>query len=541
MKEYTRIISFLYKNKIYNYYLDNKNKKFFTTSDIDGNEKYITIEEYIKLLSLFKKKYSLKNIEKNDYKKEIINEIELNNYQKSRKKRMIPKVIVSGVLMVLTPLVVYGALSNYKSSVEFNKVLEKNLKEVKNQSNDYNVTSETKIFNNTAENKIVKTTPEKEKETTKESTETELENNSELETEKEQYSNSQNDQLLNSTALKKYFLSDYIDKKIEVDTYIDNRDLSQRLSIYDMDYLDMALNTKKPTLDDFITVINNNKKIPKKFKSLVIDYVTQVYKKYPNIELRPFYKNLKNLEVEECDEIKMLETTLSADSVGCYVKKDDKIYVLEDKKYDKGTWDYQVIFHELSHCLRDVEYKDKDGNLIDVQFDGINYYDVPNSEAINSLFAVSLFDYEEKDIAYQFQSNAHKLMIESMDNYNLSDYVMHSMTYYISKLDEYNQDDNYAVKIMALMAAQFEDYHDEDFKAPQSEYYPIYDYISKMYLRKNINSNMSYDEARSVMDGMLDKLLFDVPEEYEIDKNHFYDYLNDYCNSIGIQQNNIKK
>ena len=38
---------------------------------------------------------------------------------------MIPKVIVSGVLMVLTPLVVYGALSNYKSSVEFNKVLEK--------------------------------------------------------------------------------------------------------------------------------------------------------------------------------------------------------------------------------------------------------------------------------------------------------------------------------------------------------------------------------------------------------------------------------
>lgn len=66
MKEYTRIISFLYKNKIYNYYLDNKNQKFFTTSDIDGNEKYITIEEYIKLLSLFKKKYSLKNIEKND-------------------------------------------------------------------------------------------------------------------------------------------------------------------------------------------------------------------------------------------------------------------------------------------------------------------------------------------------------------------------------------------------------------------------------------------------------------------------------------------
>ncbi len=35
-------------------------------------------------------------------------------------------------------------------------------------------------------------------------------------------------------------------------------------------------------------------------------------------------------------------------------------------------------------------------------------------------------------------------------------------------------------------------------------------------------------EAKEVMDQMLDRLLFDVPEEYHIDRDHFYTYLDDY-------------
>lgn len=33
-------------------------------------------------------------------------------------------------------------------------------------------------------------------------------------------------------------------------------------------------------------------------------------------------------------------------------------------------------------------------------------------ECLNSLFAISLFDYEETDIAYQFQSNMYQIMID---------------------------------------------------------------------------------------------------------------------------------
>lgn len=46
--------------------------------------------------------------------------------------------------------------------------------------------------------------------------------------------------------------------------------------------------------------------------------------------------------------------------------------------------------------------------------------------------------------------------------------------------------------------------------------------------RDNSNRLYIYDEAKEVMDQMLDRLLFDVPKEYHIDRDHFYTYLDDY-------------
>ena len=55
-----------------------------------------------------------------------------------------------------------------------------------------------------------------------------------------------------------------------------------------------------------------------------------------------------------------------------------------------------------------------------------------------------------------------------------------------------------------------------------------YDYISNIYLGKHLNAGMSLEKARGIMDEMLKKLLFDVPEEYHIDRDHFYKYLEKY-------------
>ena len=58
-----------------------------------------------------------------------------------------------------------------------------------------------------------------------------------------------------------------------------------------------------------------------------------------------------------------------------------------------------------------------------------------------------------------------------------------------------------------------------------------------MYYRKYLTSKMSYEEAKLVTDNLLDKILYDVPEEYNIDINYFYSYLDDYCKEIGISKN----
>ena len=477
MIEYNNILIFKYKGKIYNYYLDDKNRKFFTCINSNSDEEYIDIKEYIELLCLFSKKNEVMSIDSNDkFLFDNNNEYNTSN-KKQRKKKIIPKVIIGGSLAVITPIVLSSAISVYSSSHSFKEAYYNNL------SNSSTISSE---YNN-------------------------------------------------------YYTDGGVPDKLDVDTYIDNRDISKKLYVYDMDYVDMAIDFPKKDLDDFINVINNNSKISEKFKPIIIEYCRRLFEKYPNVELRPFYRNLQNLEIVECSEQELLNVSIDINSCGCYVKSEDKIYVIKGKDYKDGTWDYQIIYHELSHCLRDSQFTDKDGNDVSIQFTGLNYWDVPNSEAINSLFAVSLLDYDERNIAYQFQSNTHKILIECMDNYSLDDYVNHSLTYYAKKLDEYNDDDNYALTIFSLMNAQYEDYHNDSIEAPQSEYYPIYDYVSKIYFKKYINSNMTYDEAKQVYDGFLDKLLFDVPKEYNVDENHIYNYFNNYCSQIGINTNQIVK
>lgn len=400
------------------------------------------------------------------------------NSRNKKKKKIIPKVIIGGIAVSLTLskfLIVFSLLQNKINDDKYRK--------------DYNITSE--YDQNELSNYL-----------------------------------SFDDEDLNVTE------ENTEENNLEVDTYLESEWLNY-LYIYDMNYLDKALEYDNVTIDQVKEEIKNNNSISEKFKKYLYEYCDCLNEKYPNIELRVFYENLKTLEIVECDKSEMVFKTLSMDSYGCYVRTENKIYVLKDFEYEKGSWAYQVLFHEFSHCLRTGTWE-KNGTEIKVQIEGQNFDNVTTSEALNSLFAVSLFDYEEKDIAYQLQSNYHKILTENMDNYTLDDYVTHSESYYAKKLDEYNGDENYATVILELIQMQYDDYHDDSISIDQTEFYPIYDYIAKMYYKNNINSEMSYSDAKNVTEELIEKITFDVPEEYNIDTEHFFDYLDEYCASIGI-------
>ena len=324
----------------------------------------------------------------------------------------------------------------------------------------------------------------------------------------------------------------YVKDGSNVDTYLVS-DLVKFKYIYDMNYVDLVYEKKNVTVDDLIDVINSNNDIPDSFKPLLVEYCTSLCSHYKNIELRPFYENLKTLKVIECTKNELMLKSLNADSDGCYIRTENSIYIPEGNEYKKGTWPYQVIFHELSHCVR-THHTVIDGYQIRVDFEGLNYYNIINAEALNSLFAISLFDYKERDVAYQLQSNYHSVILECVDNYDLSDYINHSLSYYVNKLDEYNNEKGAAPVILELIELQYDDFHNKNITINQEEFYPIYDYISKMYFDKYLHEGMSYDEMRKIADDLVDKVMFDVPKDYNIDSNYFYKYFNNYVEKKGF-------
>lgn len=312
----------------------------------------------------------------------------------------------------------------------------------------------------------------------------------------------------------------------KIDTYLQS-DMLHYSYIYDMDYIGLVYDEMDISLEELNNVVDSNSNIPDSFKILIKEYCSQLCKNYTNIELRPFYENLKTLKVIECNQNELLLHTLSPTSSGCYVRSENVIYVPEKYTYQKGTWDYQVIFHELTHCAR-TQSKNIDGVDVKIQFQGLNYSNTVSEEALNSLLAVSILGYEEKDVAYQLQSNYHMVMLECLNNYDLSDYMNHSLTYFVSKLDEHNNEQGQAVIVLELIEMQYDDFHRQDIEISQEQFYRVYDYISKMYYDKYLYDGMPYDEMKAVCDELIGKITYDVPSEYNIDINHFYNYFDYY-------------
>jgi hypothetical protein len=181
----------------------------------------------------------------------------------------------------------------------------------------------------------------------------------------------------------------------------------------------------------------------------------------------------------------------------------------------------------MGHVMRLTQFEN-DGKTIRTKFSNSSGNILIVEEALNSLFTLRLYDENEMDIAYQFQSNMMELMVSSMDNYTYQDYIEHNITYFQDKLNEHNQND-LAIEMLHLMNLQYKDYHDNKIDVPQEQYYPLYDYIAKMYYDANIHEGMSRAEIEKIRDNFIYKLTYDVPAEYNVDIEHLHEYFNTYC------------
>lgn len=298
------------------------------------------------------------------------------------------------------------------------------------------------------------------------------------------------------------------------------------ISIYDAEGLGLFFDYDSVTPEQIKQVVRDNDGIGQRFKDLLYWYVDAITAKYPEADLRPLYYNLQTIEVVECTTHELLMESLSFDSYGCYKRADNKIYVNKDYEYEPGSWDFQVIIHEFSHAAR-IVLRNDNGDHLYIQ-PSSQRMEIPE-EALNSLFAVSLFDYEERDIAYQLQSNMFQVLIECLDGkYVLSDYLNHSLSYFAHVLDQHNGHNNYAMTLFQLIEEQRTDYFDDRYERDQEVYYPIYHYLCRMYLDRYAPADRDEETINRLVAELLEKVTFDVPEGYHIDTDEFYRFASTY-------------
>ena len=133
-----------------------------------------------------------------------------------------------------------------------------------------------------------------------------------------------------------------------------------------------------------------------------------------------------------------------------------------------------------------------------------------------------------------------EVMLESMDNYTMEDYINEDITYLIEKLNETNGD-KMAIEILNLLELKCRDTKDESFYIPQNYYYGLYDYVARMYYNKYITDDMSPEEIKQVKDNLVIRLTTDISPETEIDTAHFDDYIGEYCKERNINYTAPKK
>lgn len=481
MKEsFYKIVRFKYENCFY-ILLRNKDHKYFFVKEVLDKYTHVTDDEFHILHGIFSKRRGLSCIE--------------------GKWKLVPAVIVGGTVTFLTASTLLAWGIHKKVEAEYQDFLErsKNIavsqdvfpdfskEDIKGDIKDF-VSDFVEDFKNESDiesniNNFVF-----------ESSSNDIDDNIEFE-----------------------YAYEYEDDSFVVKT-IDQSDLLKYKYIYDFDYIDELFNYDNVTYNDFVNIIESNSNISKNMKPYVLEYVGLCYANSPEIDLRILYENMKTLKIIEADEHTIRTEALSVSALAVFLKKENTIYVNENNDYANDYWSYQILMHELTHAAK-CYYTTLNDYEVQVKTSFDYNFSIILEEALVSYYSVRIFDKEEKDIAYQLQSNYISLLMDCINDYKLQDIVEKDITYFISKIP--SNDISEVVKMFELLNVQYQDFYDDRIKVEQPEFYPLYDFMTDVYFSTHLNINMSYDECLEVYEYFIYSLTFDVPDEYDIDVDYF--------------------
>ena len=293
----------------------------------------------------------------------------------------------------------------------------------------------------------------------------------------------------------------------------------------------------KISIDDIKAVLKTNNKINQEYKDFIIQYATDWLSLYPESDFRLFYHNLKTLEIKVCTENEMMLNTLTTGAAACYLKNENTICLLEGTDFSRDSDNYIILAHELTHCARSAIFKNGEGYEIFVDFHEKYNMGTYAEEGIITNIAYEMQGLGNRADFYPFQSSCYRIIMDCT-GYDGDDFMNHSVNYLTKVMDDYMGDEQYAYYIVALIDSisikKYESYKTVDF----TNYQDLYDYMTKMYMKKYLKADMSSEEAEQVFNDFCDNIMHNfetMNRKYAITRDSFEPAFKQCKEELGIK------
>lgn len=237
---------------------------------------------------------------------------------------------------------------------------------------------------------------------------------------------------------------------------------------------------------------------------------------------------------ESSDDIK--EDSGDAAAGGLFNRYTHEIVLSKDLDFSPGSWGREAAYHELAHATRLYYDRDDAGRSAYVTFSGPDDQTDAMSEALNSLFADSLMDEDEKPdvLSYQLQCNYADVILGSLDGYELGDYLSHSSQWLTQKLDKRLGDDEGQL-LLELMQLQKDDLSDGRVDVSLDNLHRLSDDLCELDFDGSIHDGTTYEEVASLADELVARLSDGVSDADEaIDSNRIGLDLRAQCRQRGV-------
>ncbi|MBR4982653.1 MAG: hypothetical protein IKY94_08850 [Lachnospiraceae bacterium] len=305
---------------------------------------------------------------------------------------------------------------------------------------------------------------------------------------------------------------------------------------YDSSGYEQLLGYSDVTLEEIKQSIEANKSISRTYKDFVYEFACNLRRLYPEVNLAVLNYNIQTLIIDEVSQEEIDKETLSSNSAACYLRKENRILVLQDLDLSIESDDYIILVHELCHAARSISKEEEDGLKLSVGF--YEHYQMGTyaEEGIITNIAYELQGLGKKATFYPMLASYYRIICDCI-GYTGEDFFNHSVNYLIEKMDDYMGDEQYAYQIVAMIDAQmslrYTPYQEVDFH----EFLPMYEYIAKMYFKTHIREDMTEEEAKTVFNNFYEDITFNfenMNRKYDINEDTFMPVFEGYMENLQL-------